>query len=216
MDFFLRASPILIPFFIGLFRYSQIKRIRFLFFFICYGILHETAFIVFIKLGGGNSMPLSHLYAHVSFYLLCLFYQEILKELVRKKYFYFLMASFFVLWLIDLVFFGSFFEYPSFPKSISTIVTILFSIGYFYKIMVEAKVQKLAKEPLIWINTSILIYFTGNLFYYILFNLIFDYSNDFLKLTSFYFNILNGLFYLLISIGFYLSNASDGIKKVGK
>ena len=76
--------------------------------------------------------------------------------------------------------------------------------------MVEAKIRNLSKEPLIWVNTAILIYYTGNLFYYILFDLFLDYSHEFLKSIGVYFFTLNTLFYILIAIGFYISKDGQG------
>ncbi len=68
--------------------------------------------------------------------------------------------------------------------------------------MVEAQIKKLANEPLIWINTAILIYFSANLFFYALFNLILEYSVKFSRITVIYLSVVNGVFYVLIAIGF--------------
>jgi hypothetical protein len=69
----------------------------------------------------------------------------------------------------------------------------------------------LADEPFIWINTAILIYYTGTLFFYILFNLILEYSREFSKITVYYFSILNALFYILIAIGFLKAGKTKAI-----
>jgi hypothetical protein len=58
-----------------------------------------------------------------------------------------------------------------------------------------------------------LIYYTGNLFYYILFNLFLDYSPEFLKSIGVYFYVLNALFYILIAVGFYISKDGQGNKQ---
>lgn len=68
--------------------------------------------------------------------------------------------------------------------------------------MIEANIKNLWNVPYIWINTGILIYYSGNLFHTILFNIILEYSREFSKLTVVYFNVLNALFYILIAIGF--------------
>ncbi len=80
--------------------------------------------------------------------------------------------------------------------------------------MVDAKIGQLSKESLIWINTGILIYYSGNLFYYILFNLFLDYSHEFLKSIGIYVISLNALFYILIAIGFWKVKKGDVTRKV--
>ncbi len=77
--------------------------------------------------------------------------------------------------------------------------------------MLEAKIMKLADEPLIWINTALLIYFTGNLFFYILFNVILEASRAFSKITVQYYSGLMALFYILIAIGFFKAKKSNDV-----
>ncbi|WP_163323045.1 hypothetical protein [Draconibacterium mangrovi] len=72
--------------------------------------------------------------------------------------------------------------------------------------MTEARILNLWKEPLIFLNLAVLIYYAGNLFYSLLFNLILDYSREFAKITNYYFVGLNTLFYILVAIGFWKSD----------
>jgi hypothetical protein len=120
---------------------------------------------------------------------------------------YFLINSFFI---------RGIFEYPAMARAISIIIIVLFSILYFYKTMVEAKISSLFDEPQIWINAAILIYFSGNLFFHILFNVIFENSPEFGKLTFFYLRILNAIFYVLIAVGFYLCKSDNRSESIGK
>ncbi|WP_303923568.1 hypothetical protein [Draconibacterium sediminis] len=68
--------------------------------------------------------------------------------------------------------------------------------------MVEAKIMSLWDEPLIWINGALLIYYSGNLFFTVLFNLILEYSREFSKITVVSFSVILTLFYVLVTIGF--------------
>jgi hypothetical protein len=61
-----------------------------------------------------------------------------------------------------------------------------------------------------------LIYYTGNLFYFILFNLFLDYSHEFLKSIGIYWFMLNTLFYILIAVGFYLNNDGERNRSIRK
>lgn len=208
---FLKVSPILIPFVIGIYKYKEIRNLRYLFFFVCYGVLNETVTKILRFFDVRNNLYLAHLYAFVSFILLCLFFQQVFLGFIKRIWFRSLIAFFSLLCIVQLVFFQSITDYPSLQLAILALVMVVFSIIYFYKVMLEAKMLKLNKDPLIWITTSMLVYYTGNLFYYILFNLFIDYSIEYLKTISIYFISLNTLFYVLISIGFMKASINKRI-----
>ena len=69
--------------------------------------------------------------------------------------------------------------------------------------MVEAKIKSISQEPMIWINTAVLLYFSGNLFFNILFSIILETSRDFSKFTTYFIVWLTAAFYLLIAIAFW-------------
>ena len=148
-------------------------------------------------------MPKRHLYTCVSFLLLGLFYNVSLKGLFKKNVVLFIIVLFEIYFVVNSLFIRGINEYPGIARSISILILVLFSVLFFYKVMIEAELTKLSKEPMIWINTAIMIYFSGNLFFNILFDLIFDYSKEFGVLVFYYFRILNVLFYSLIAIGFW-------------
>lgn len=197
---------ILIPFFIGVYRFKHLdKSLRLFFYFVVYGTINEIVTRIFISLGGNNTMPFSHLYLMAEFFILGLFYSVILKGVLHKRIIITIIVLFELYCVVNTLFLQSVFEYPALPLSISKIFIVGFSILFLYKIMTEAKVLNLWNEPLIYINLAVLIYYSGNLFYSLLFNLILDYSREFSKITIDYFTILNTLFYILIAIGFWKS-----------
>lgn len=195
---------ILIPFIVGLFVFGDFdKNLKIIFIFVCFGTLNEVVTRLLIGLTEvHNTMPLLHLYGIVSFVLLFVFYYDIIGNYINPRVFIILSLLFAVCWIVNSIFIQSIYEFPAMLSSLGDILIILLSIIYFYKIMLEAKIIKLAGEPLIWINAAILIYYAGNLFFYVLFNLILEYSREFSKITVIYFSVLNTLFYLLIAIGF--------------
>lgn len=78
--------------------------------------------------------------------------------------------------------------------------------------MTEANIERLGQEPLIYINIAVLIYYSGNLFFSLLFNLLLEYSKEFSKLTTYYYVAIVTLFYILIAIAFW---KTDKQKKEG-
>lgn len=164
-------------------------------------------------MGIHNTLPASHLYMVVSNLLLGLFFAEILQERIPKKIIYGIVAVYEVFCLVDILFFESLDKYPSVGQAVGTIMILAFVLMFFYKVMVEAKIKSLGKEPLIWINVGMLFYFAGNLFATLLFNIILEYSREFSKITIYYFSGLNALFYILIAIGFWKTKAKYLQKK---
>jgi hypothetical protein len=213
---YLRVAPILIPFVVGVYKYRSIRSLKYLFFFVLYGVANEMASKVLKEFGLRNTMPQGHLYALVSFTLLCLFYRSVFKGYISEKWFNGVIVLNIVYSITNLLFFQSIYDYPSVSISIMAIVVVAFTIIYFYKTMLEAEVRSLSKEPLVWINTAMLIYYTGNLFYFILFNLFLDYSHEFLKSIGIYWFMLNTLFYILIAVGFYLNNDGERNRSIRK
>lgn len=198
-----KNGSILIPFIIGLYKYKTFKGLRFLFLFVAFGVLSEIGTKVLKALEFKNTLVLAHSYVLISFVLLCLFYHNVFKTSVKSSWFTFLIVAFVLLCLLQLLFFQKVTDYPSIQFAALALVMIVFSLLYFHKVMLEAKLVILSNEPLIWINAAILIYYTGNFFYYILFNLFVDYSIEYLKTISIYFVALNALFYILIAVGFW-------------
>lgn len=195
---------ILIPFFIGIFKYRQFnKSLRFIFYFVTFGTITEILTRIIIYMGVTNTLPITHIYLMIEFLILGLFFTHILRDIVRKRLMLGLILLFEAYCLVNTLFLQSIYEYPSIPQSVSKILLVSFSILFFYKVMIETSVPNLWKEPLIFINGAILIYFSGNLFYSLLFNLILDYSKEFSKITIYYFVGLMTLFYILIAIGFW-------------
>ncbi len=198
---------ILIPFFIGIYRYRQFnKNLRFVFYFVIFGTITEIVTRIIIYSGATNTLPVTHIYLMIEFLILGLFYTHVLQDIIRKRVMLGIIILFEIYCLINTLFLQSIFEYPSIPQSVSKLLLVGFSILFFYKTMIETSVPNLWKEPLIFINIAILVYYSGNLFYSLLFNLILEYSREFSKITQYYFAGLMTLFYILIAIGFWKAN----------
>lgn len=193
---------IFIPFLFGIFNYKKLVSLKWLFFYISYGVGNEIINRILVKSGIKNTLPLVHLYVIFSILFLTLFFQEVLKGFLKRIWFKSIRVLFGVFYLIDIFYFQSLYDYPNIPFSVLSIIILVFSLLYFYKTMIEAKIVKLADEPLIWINTGIVIFFTGNFFYHIFFNFFLKSSQEFLLNVGTYFRILIAIYYILITIGF--------------
>ena len=198
-------AVLVISFIAGIVKHKYLSTgLKYLFWFVAYGVANEISIDIFgyfdLK---QKMMPQRHLYTFISFLLLGLFYNSVVKDFFKRNWILFIVILFEIYFVINSFFIRGIFEYRGFSRSLSIIILVLFSILYFHKVMVEGKLKSLSREPLIWINTAILLYFSGNLFFNILFDIIFEYSKEFGVLTYFYFNVLNIVFYALLAIGFW-------------
>lgn len=195
---------ILVPFVIGVYNYNKLnKALKYLFYFVAYGTINQIINYILIKAQWKNTLFLAHLYAIVAFIMLGFCYKEVFKGFINKQLIHIIIILFVLYTFLNAVLLQSLSEYPSLPLSIFAIVFLLASITFFYKTMLEAKIRILWNEPLIWINMAVLIYYAGILFYFILFNIILEYSMGFAKLVSLFFKVINAIFYSFIAIGFW-------------
>lgn len=192
-----------IAFIIGLVQYKKFpKELKIIFYFVAFGVLTESYSRFHQHYIMKNVMPVGHFYFPIAFLIMGLFFLKVLKNFVETKYVLILIIAFEIYCVINTVFIQSLFDYPSLVGSIGAMLLFLFSVAFFTKIMVEAKINNLSREPLVWINTAILIYYTGNFFYHSLYNLRVTASMEVFLFAAKFFSGLNILFYLIIAIGF--------------
>ncbi len=142
-------------------------------------------------------MPIGHVYIPASILIIALMYRSLLKGFLNRSIYYSILAVLVVFSLINPLFLQSIWEFPNITGAFGALIVIIFSVLFFYKIMVEARNERLFSEPLVWINTMVLVYFTGNFFFYVLFNLNVADSLAFAGLTVRFFGILNLILYFV-------------------
>jgi len=206
---------IFFPLLIGFFFFRRFQRgTKYIFFFVAFGSLTEILSRIFRGLDLiDNTMPIGHIYIPVSFLLAGLFYINGLKGFVKEKIIAAVIIVFILFSVINSLLIQSIYSFANYSGAIGALILIGFSVLQFAKIMVEGKIKKLTDEPVVWINSGILVYYTSNFFFYILYNIFLENSVEFLKQTIFVFNIFNLIFYILISIGFWKAKKNSGIIK---
>lgn len=196
---------IFLPLGIGLYQFKKLSiSHRFLYWFIVLGTITETTSRISKKLFViSNNMPLGHVYISLSFLLLALFYLYELQNFINKKVIIAIIVIFELFCLHNAIFFQSHLTFPSIPGAISALLLVAFAILSFANIMREGKIRKLSDSSLIWINSAVLFYFSGNFFYYTLYNFILNYSREFSILTINFLALINTIFYALIAVGLW-------------
>ncbi len=194
-------------FIVGCIQYKYFtKEIKTFFYFVAFGVLTEiyTKFHQFFWMK--NTMPIGHFYYPASTLILGLFYLQVLRNFIKPVYILTILFAFISYSIINSIFIQGLFEYASLVASIGALIIFLFSVAFFTKIMVEAKITKLSAEPLVLINSVLLIYYAGNFFYYILYNLRLLASMEIAILAVKFFGVLNLVLYLVIIVSFLMAN----------
>jgi hypothetical protein len=194
-----------LAFIVGLIKYKYFsKELKTIFFFVTLGVVTETYTKLHVHFWMKNTMPIGHFYFPAAILILGLFYLRVLRNFIRPIYILTIIITFESYSIINSLFIQGLFEFASLVASVGALIIFLFSVAFFTKIMVEAKITKLSSEPLIWLNSVLLIYFAGNFFYYTLYNLRLLASMEVALLAIKLFGILNLMLYLIITISFLL------------
>jgi hypothetical protein len=146
-----------------------------------------------------SNIPILHLYTIFEFTLLYLFYLLFYKQYFKVGSFYFLLPVFILVTYIDYKKNGLN-EMDSFSVTVESSIFILCSIFSFFYIMRKLIFENILESPFFWINSGILIYFSGNI-------LLFIFSNS-LDQTNYYFfwstihSLLNVIYNSVVCIAF--------------
>lgn len=194
---------ILIVFIVGLFHYRKFSiGMRYVFYFVLLGGISEISVILYKAHIEQNTMPIGHLYFTLSITILCFYYLCVLKGYVSKWITHSIVVGFATFAIVNPILIQSLQDYPNLLGAMGAIILVIFSILLFSRIISEAKIVKLRDDPMIWINSAVLFFYSGSFFYNILFNQIVDYSIEFAKLMTQLYAVFNIIFYGLIGIGF--------------
>jgi hypothetical protein len=204
----IKINPItnFLAFVIGFIFYRRFpKEIKTVFYFVAFGAFTEIFGRFYQHFITKNVMPIGHFYFPVAYLIAGIFYVQILKGFIKPVYLWTLIIVLEVYCVINSVFIQGLFEYASIVGALGAMLIFLFSVAFFTRVMVEAKIINLAEYPLIWINSAFLIYYAGNFFYHSFYNIRSKGSIDILITVAKLFSVLNILFYLLLLIGFILA-----------
>lgn len=184
---------------IGLVRYKKMKtELRFIVYFVLLGAFTEIFNVFYRSYIFKNNLPIGHFYIPFSILIFGFMYKRLLVGFLNKYIFNLVIFSFALFAVINPVFFQSLWEFPNVLGAVGALMLIVFSILYFGRMMKEGKINKLTDSALVWVNSLVLFYYTGNFFFYILFNLSLEDSIEFAQLTTRLYLILNLLLYLSI------------------
>lgn len=197
---------------IGAFKFKYLsKEIRIIYYFVLLGGATELFTDLYKAYIARNTGPIGHFYMVSSILIIGLFYRKALAGYIKNIIIDVSIVLFLLGAIINLIFIQDLNDFPNIIGSIGALMLVIFAILLFARIMTEAKIINLWKNPLVLINIAILFYYAGNFFYFILFNLDVEFSNDFALQVLKYYCVLNGAFYIFAAVIFYKSKQFEKI-----
>lgn len=159
---YISQASILIPLFYGIKYYKKLsKSFKWFVWFFVFACIIEV-FSTLSAFWFNNNLPLSHLYVVVEFFTFIYLFKTNIN--FSKKVYFGLLFLFLVPSILDAFYFHSIFQFNSLARTLESIILVCISL-YFYYINIHQKVtESLFKNPMFWLSTSVLIYFSISFF----------------------------------------------------
>lgn len=153
-------------------RYTFTFKILAIFFFV--SGLFDLVLVLMVKLGVPNNAPVLHLFVFVSVVFLGLFYYQTINRPLLKKLILIFVPVVLGVVVVNGVYIEGIWAFPAMSNTAQSLLFILFALLYFYQLLSRQEVVYIEKQGLFWINAGILIYFTSNIFLFMLYNRLAD------------------------------------------
>jgi hypothetical protein len=151
-----------------------------------------------------STVLLFNLYYAMLFFLLTWFYYEILFSNTRRVLVWVGLAVYLQSFLLVSIYVQSIFEYQTLLWVITAVIMIVYSIAYFFYSFSTIPASNIFGYTLIWINCAIMIYFSMNLFLFVMGNHVLTKLDPEMSLLVWSFHNVNNIIKnILFSIGLF-------------
>lgn len=192
-----------IPVLIALIRYRQLglpmKAMA------CYVFLGGTIQVSSSYLNGlgHNNLWLLHLYTPLEFACIAWFYSIVLSGFIKNALFLWFGLGFAVLSALNTAFLQDPETFNTYARSLEGLLVIVLCLIWCYRTLLEMKIKRLEQDPVFWVNTGFLLYFSSNVLLFAFSNYIIN-INRALNLYIWAFHALFSiLLYFFITIGLW-------------
>ena len=200
--FFISTSgySVALPLVIGLLRIKRLQIIqRYVLALVVFSILVELAAVVLGRFLHLRNLPLLHVFSAVQFTLLWLIFAQRLIPPFSKKIFSGILAVFWLFAIVCAIWIDGIYNFNAHARSFGAILIIIFCLSYFYQRLRMLDLENLEADPLFWVTTGSLIYFSGSLILFIISNYILP--NEAMSISIWgvhgIFNTFNNLFFMI-------------------
>lgn len=152
---------------------------------------------------GHNNLPLLHFYTLSEFVLLYIFYDLFFGNTFPKWLLRGIAGCFVLFTLINSIFIQSIYTFNNYARGLEAFLLIILALLCFYKIYLPVQTTSATHNSVVWINSGILIYFSGAFTLFILSNYILPFGRNLNRGIWAAHSFLSILLYVFISIGLW-------------
>jgi len=149
-----------------------------------------------------NNTFLYNLFSTSEFCFYFFFFHSVLKAHLKKNLIFCIIILYMVLALINIFLFQGKYNFHTYTYIIGCMICIIMSISYFYFLFKHPKTNNLRSDPVFWVSTGLLVYYSCTLPIYGILNFLSNLSVPFYKGFIFIIEFMNIALYLLFTIGF--------------
>lgn len=120
--------------------------------------------------GRANNMPFFHAFAAVNLLFLCAFYNYALRGPWTRRGVWLAAGLGLGLLVYTALLPGGIWQFPARALTAQCVLFIGLALLYFYQLLQQQPVLALERQPLFWLNAGVLLYFSVNLFVFLLQN----------------------------------------------
>ncbi len=168
----------LLPLLVAAFKFKSLNNVQQKLLYILIVILIVESISTILWYQKMNNLPVYHFYTVIEFLLIMNIYVGELSQVYSKQLFVYLSIIFTVFAVINTIFFQNLFTFNSNVTTALGVIVVLFALSYFYKLLKEVKYSSLETNPMFWINSGFLIYFSSNLMLFFINNNLFKESTE--------------------------------------
>jgi len=160
----------LFPVIAALFYYRRLDTLlRIIACFFLLSALSDGLQALFIFIGIRNNYPVIHVYLILSLIFFGLIYYKAFFDPLIKKIVVILTSVGLAVMIYNLIFIEKILMFPSITDTVLSVIVIFYSLMFFFQLLNRQEFIHIEKQPLFWINASILFYYSVTIFLFMLY-----------------------------------------------
>ncbi|MES1249253.1 MAG: hypothetical protein ABUL46_01140, partial [Chitinophaga rupis] len=153
------------------FRSLQPKPVRWLVPFLCATLVAEVAGLIMVRMSI-QDLWIFNLFTCGEFIFYSFFYLNILENQRVKKIIRYAMGVYPLLFLINIFWIEGFYRFHTITYRIGSVMIVVWAYLYFRQLMRSSSYSPVLRNPIFWISTGLLFFYTGFFFYMTAFNIL--------------------------------------------
>jgi hypothetical protein len=201
--YFISQSTSLLPFLVALIYIKNVKRYLIPVFVLLFvNVAVEIMASIYVELGK-NTNEILHFFTVVEFSLVSLFFSAFFKKYFNPIVIYIAIPLFFIVAFVDYKINGLN-SADNFSVSVESFTLVVYTLFFFYYVLKNLIFDNLLAQPVFWISTAVLFYFSGNFVLFVFANYMMRVDLDkYLILWSIIHTFFNVLYNVFLGLGFW-------------